>query len=535
MKQVEYEQALQALVNGNPFDAEQRLSRAVPELGALGGNDLAVRAAQHLLRLLLDGGRFTEALQVLGALLELESLGEQARAQYLATRANIYVSMGDTTKALREMDAALVLTPSDERMCATRATWRSAQAGNPESALSEMSVWADVLPRGRHLGRVERPMISQENPRRIRVAYVSGDFRNHAVRHFIEPILRHHDQAQFEIHVFMTLAEDVLTASFKHWVDSWHDASAWDDDQLFAEIQSLGIDILVDLSGHTEGARLGVFARRAAPVQVTWFGYMGTLGLPEIDWRFSDARVTPAQDEAWHVEKIWRLSSVYAYQPPVTQTQPQIRPPMADNGYVTMVCLNHSRKLSDASLALWAKLLRVNPKSGLILISAEKSTEYAPDSLNERLEVAGMPMGQVTVVPRLSAEAFMSLSRVADFALDTFPVSGGTTTLLAMSMGLPLLALDREGAGPMETLSARLLQHAGLTGGVAQTEAEYLTKAIEWSNTPQLLTSLRADLPERLRNAPFMRHEAITREVEAAYRAMLAARFSAAFEGEKQP
>lgn len=507
---------------------EESLWPVFSRLGDEAEHAEVLSAAWKLLQHFLSMGRLTEAAEVISKLLEHGELSKNTRAKCLATRANIHASFGDTESALAELKAALALTPSDERMLSNNALWQSVESPNPESACALMRSWADVLrgantsnfEQSNHEDRVSFPKTSPEG-RRLRVGYVSGDFRNHAARHFIEPILRHHDRKQFEVHAFMTLAEDELTANFKPWVDKWHDASDWTDSELLKAIKANGIDVLVDLSGHTEGARLGVFALRAAPVQITWFGYMATLGLDEMQWRLTDAVVAPQGADAWYTEKLWRLSSVYAFQPPAVRNPPQLDLPKLTNGYSTMVCLNHSRKISDHSLALWSKLLDDNPNSGLILISAEKSAAHAASSLTTRLKRAGLPLDRVSVVPRLTTEAFMSLASVADFALDTFPVSGGTTTLLALSMGLPVLAMDRAGAAPLEVLSARLLRQAGLEACVAKDEADYLAKAKQWLSQDHLLQDLRQSLPELFAAAPFMQHEAITREVEHAYRSMV--------------
>jgi predicted O-linked N-acetylglucosamine transferase (SPINDLY family) len=509
-------------------EEEQNLLSVFVRIGQAAERQEALSAGWRLLQRLLSEGRLTEAAEVIDALLARGELSAQKRAKCLATRANISASFGDVRSALQELDEALALTPTDERMLSNRALWQSASIETPEEACALMRKWAEALRdvnattsvQTEQVHGARRPDVASD-AQRIRVGYVSGDFRNHAARHFIEPILRHHDRERFEIHAFMTLAEDVLTANFKSWVDKWHDASAWTDSELFDAVKEQHIDVLVDLSGHTEGARLGVFARRAAPVQVTWFGYMATLGLDEIDWRFTDSVLAPKGAEAWYTERLWRLPSVYAYQPPAVRVKPHPEPPKCRNGYATMVCLNHSRKISDRSLALWCRLLNDNPNSGLILISAEKSEAYAPASLEARLRGAGIPPDQVSVVPRLTTEAFMSLASVADFALDTFPVSGGTTTLLAMSMGLPVLALDRKGAAPLETLSARLLTQASLRACVATDETDYLTKAKAWLSSDNLLRDLRESLPTRVASAPFMQHAEITREVERAYRTLL--------------
>jgi len=214
------------------------------------------------------------------------------------------------------------------------------------------------------------------------------------VRYFIEPFLKHHNRNDFEVFAFMTMASDEVTEFLKPYVDSWHDVQDMGAESLLDLIRKNEIDILIDLSGHTEGARLEVFAMRAAPVQVTWFGFMQTLGMKAMDWRLTDWGISPLNTENHYTEKLFRLDCMVAYAPPLN-CEAQFPSPYHQNGFVTMVSMNHLRKVSDQALLLWKDILLENPSTGLILISHYRDNDSARDSLAPRLTEVGFPMDRV--------------------------------------------------------------------------------------------------------------------------------------------
>lgn len=460
----------------------------------------------------LDAGYHVSAIAMLRSAL---NQGVEPRARLLATLANEHAIFGRYDEALEAIDAAIAMEPANEAMVANRATWLAAFEPDAECAKAHLEDWGV---RFMNPLAPSPPIAWQpyDENRRLRVAYLSGDFNHHPTRHFIAPIWRHHNREKFEVYALMTGQEDAFSQGLQSLVEHWIHVGTQTDDQLLALIRQIGIDVLVDLSGHTQGGRLGVFARRAAPVQMTWFAYMQTLGMREMDWRLTDASIAPPGEGVAYTERLMYLSSVYAYEPP-QDLKPVAPLPARKNGHVTMACLNHTRKLSDEVLTVWARILASNPKAGLIIVSAERDPERATESLSQQLLRAGLPLGQVSVVPRLNMGVFMALSEVVDFALETFPISGGTTTLHALAMGLPSLCLDEGRARPLSTLSARIMKQAGLLECVVYDAEAYVQRASEWINQPSQIEDLRQRARPALEKSPMMRHQKITAELEQAY------------------
>lgn len=182
-----------------------------------------------------------------------------------------------------------------------------------------------------------------------------------------------------------------------------------------------------------------------------------------------------------------------------------------------MVCLNDNRKVSDQSLKLWSKVLNKNPNAGLIIISSDRREEFADQSLRPRLREFGLPDDRVSVIPRLNFQSYLNLSSIADFALDTTPVSGGTTTLLGVSIGLPTLCLSKPGSGPLSTLSSALMRHIKLNQSITGNEDEYVDTASLWISELSTVEDLRARCLEGLKGSALLRHRQITLELETAF------------------
>ena len=434
----------------------------------------------------------------------------------MAIAASRFMSTGDSKSAISALTQAFTLNPNNEVIALNLTLWTAASIADPLKARGIIECWSkrflDPLTMSSRVMRLGRTALG----RRYRVGYVSADFNNHPSRFFIQPILKHHNKARFEIHAFMTGESDVFTDGLRPLVEHWHDVGALSDEELFALIHAIGIDVLIDLSGHTKGQRLGVFARRAAPVQMTWFGYMQTLGMKAMDWRITDSMISPPGSDQFYTEKLLRISSHYAFQPPVNMPEP---PPLParENGFVTMVCLNDTRKVSDESLALWSKILHDNQNAGLIIISAERSEEFADESLRPRLKLFQLPDDRVSVVPRLNFQTYLNLSAIADFAVDTTPISGGTTTLLGISIGLPTLCLNKPDLGTLSTLSAAMMRQIGLDDCIATDKALFIEKASSWINDWDFIDQLRHRCLSGLKTSPLLQHATITRELEQAY------------------
>jgi len=354
--------------------------------------------------------------------------------------------------------------------------------------------------------------------RPLRIGYVSGDMREHSIAFFMTSVFAHHDKNQVAVSVFSTSKiQDAYTAHLKTLVPDWHDVSALDDDGLFKLVRQQKIDVLVDLSGHTEGQRLFVFARRAAPIQVTWLGFMGTLGMQAMDYRLTDLGTDPAGNDQYYVETLFRLNCMASYIPPA-DTPLRLEPPILENGAPTLISLNNSKKITDKVLQLWGRILDQRPDTTLIIHVQELTTEDAIASMQPRLERLGLPLDQIIISPSVPLSEFMQRGFVADIALDTSPISGGTTTLHALWMGLPIIAFDAQDITSSST--ARILQGLGLGDWVAQNDDAYIAKVLALMDNPELLTLHRKNIRTIMQSSGLMDYQARCLELERAYRLM---------------
>ena len=370
---------------------------------------------------------------------------------------------------------------------------------------------------GRRHHRPTRPHANPRAPeRRLRVGYVSGDFRRHVVGFFVEPVLAAHDREVVSIHCYSeTRRPDAATARLKAMAESWCDTAGLGDEAMAARIRADGIDILVDLAGHSAFNRLPVFALKPAPLQATWLGYPGTTGLAAMDYRLVDPVSDPeGSADTLATEALVRLRDGFlCYQPPPAP-EPEREP-----GPLTFGSFNNLNKLSPPVLTLWAELLRRLPKTHLLLKSRQLADDAVARTLRRAFEKRGIA-GERLALRGWTAgpEAHLETYRRVDIALDPFPYAGTTTTCEALWMGVPVVTLagDRHAA----RVGASLLSHLGLEELIAADEAEYLEIAASLAANPGPRALLRASLRSRIVASPLGNAAALARRLEAAYRTM---------------
>lgn len=378
------------------------------------------------------------------------------------------------------------------------------------------------LRHARHLAPATPSHGNSPDPgRRLRIGYVSPDLRGHSCAFFLRSLYHRHDRQRFEIYSYScTDSPDTFTQYFKEQSDHWRDLNDISDEKAAGLIRADGIDILVDLAGHSARNRMLVFARKPAPVQVTWLGYPTTTGLDTIDWRLTDAWLTPDDTTERFSERLYRLprlSHCYTIQANIT---PEVQPgPCDTNGIITFGSFNNFAKVSDATLRLWAGVLAAAPEARLRLKSRNIKGGEAEESFVGRFRAAGGDVGRLDVT---SGEEYTRhhLARYAeiDIALDTFPYGGMTTSCEAMSMGVPVITLlgDRT-AG---RYAASLLDAVGLGDLIARSPEEYAAIAARLAADRDRLRSLRFTLRERMRASPLGDEPGFTRAMEDAYRDM---------------
>lgn len=359
------------------------------------------------------------------------------------------------------------------------------------------------------------PVHSREG-RLLRIGYVSADFREHPVAYFLEPILANHDHQRFEIFCYADVVRpDYLTQRLQGYADQWRSLVGSSDAQAAEMIRRDGIDILLDLAGHTGGNRLLTFARKPAPIQASYLGYLGTTGLPTMNYYLTDAYVDPpGLSEAHYEEQLIRLPECgFCYQPgPAPEVSAEL--PARQSGRMTFASLNTVAKLSEEVLSLWARIVTGVPGARLLLRSG--TGRQGEERLHDALDRHNLSSERVLLLrPTPTRFDYLKLYQTVDLCLDPFPYNGVTTTCDALWMGVPVLTL----AGRMNVSrqGLRFLCNVGLKGLIAETSDHYAQLAVELGNNLNRLSALRAGLRERMSRSPLMDAQRLTRSLEAAY------------------
>lgn len=368
--------------------------------------------------------------------------------------------------------------------------------------------------------RRAEPFGNDPNPeRRLRVGYVSADFYRHPVALFAIPLLERHDRSVCQIFGYSTgTTQDGVTRQLQSLVDAWRDAASMSDLELLDAIARDEIDILVDLTGLSgHFFRTGVFARQAAPVQVTWLGYPNTTGTTRMQYRLADNTTDPPGcTDRYHSEALVRLPhSQWCYRPFVSVDGAEA-PPIERNGFVTFGSFNEFTKLSPSILRLWTDVLARLPDSRFVI--ARVSDGPAKDSLIRELERAGIASDRISFPPPVALEEYYRRLGSVDIALDSAPYSGCTTTCDTLWMGVPVLTLP--GAQSASRSSASILTTLGLADWIASTPEDYVRLAVEFARDEANITMLRKSLRTRMLASPLMDEPRFARDVEAAYRRM---------------
>ena len=390
----------------------------------------------------------------------------------------------------------------------------------PETIFKAHAVWAQrhadpLLPTGKRYAN------QRDSERRLRVGYVSPDFCAHSVAFFAEPLIREHDRDRFEVFCYHAAARsDVVTERLKGTADRWRSLVGVEDPQAAALIEQDGIDILVDLTGHTANNRLSLFARKPAPVQATWLGYPDTTGMRAIGWRLSDAIAEPpGEADRLSAERIVRLPhGFHSYRPPV-DAGPPAEPPLRANCHVTFGSFNNTSKVTGEVVRVWSEILKRVPDSRLIVKSAQMGDEETRRRYLNTFVQFGIDAGRIELLARINAaDGHLRAYDRIDIGLDPFPYNGTTTTCEALWMGVPVVTVT--GANHVARVGASLLTHCGLTELVASDEAGYIATAVALAEDPERLAQLRRTMRDRLNAAPLTDYKGFARSVETAYLAM---------------
>jgi predicted O-linked N-acetylglucosamine transferase (SPINDLY family) len=433
--------------------------------------------------------------------------------------ANCYNQLGRMAEAVRHYRETYRLAPDfPEAQASVLACMNYDPDCRPERAAAEHRRWAERVAAA-YYPKFAHHENSPDPQRRLRVGYVSPDLRRHPVSAIFAPILAAHDRSQVEATCYYNFSgEDAVTLHLRSLADRWRPVADLDDAALCAQIRADGIDILVDLAGHTAHNRLLAFARKPAPIQVSWLGYFNTTGLATMDYFISDPWSSPAGQERHYVERLLRLPHTrFCYQPP--EYMPEVAPLPADSrGQITFGCLNNLAKLNEKVLALWGEVLHAVPNSRLLLQAA------ALDDAPNRAHFGALCARHGIAPHRLELRGYAPAKQAAasyaeiDIALDPFPFCGGMTSLEALWLGVPVITLAGETIASRQ--SASMLMNLGLPELIAPHGAGYLRCAAQLAQDLPGLARLRGGLRPRFAASPLMDYAGCARALETAYRDM---------------
>ena len=387
----------------------------------------------------------------------------------------------------------------------------------------EHLAWARTHAGGRPLPQPS-PGVPGEgvSEKRLRVGLVSADFRQHSVAYFLEPVLEEREGNKLEVICYSDVQEpDAVTHRIEKLSDRWRDWRGVSNDRAAEMVRADGIDVLVDLAGHTGMNRLTMFAGRAAPLQVSWLGYPDTTGIAAMDYRVTDVWADPMGDgDVFHTEKLIRLQRcAWCYRP--AKSSPAVGPLAASrNGYVTFGSFNMLAKINEELLALWARILRQAPRSRLLLKAQGLEDRAARYRIIDTMAKNGIDESRIELRDRApSLDEHFKTYHAVDVALDSFPYHGTTTTCDALWMGVPVVAL--RGDRHVSRVGVSLLSSVGLEELIARDADEYVQMARELARDVKRMTELRRVLRERMRRSPLLDGKEMARTLEGVFRCLV--------------
>ena len=514
-----------ALRPDNPR-AHLNLGAVLKDLGRLGES---AECSRRALALQPD---YPEALTNLGMVLRLQGRPGEAedifrralavKPDFVAARMGLAMSLcdqGDMRGAEQGLREALAQTPDSLE---ARSALLFVLNYQPGRAAAELLEEARLF--GQVASRQARPFAAwsgtPEAGRRLKVGFVSGDFCQHPVGQFIEHVLAALGNAhagRLELHAYHAQHyTDGLTERLKALFKGWRMVAGMSDAALAEQIHRDGIDILIDLSGHTSYNRLPVFAWRPAPVQMTWLGYLATTGVPGMDYLLADEQVLPVAAEAAFTECIVRMPKSYVCFTPPRDEAPVVALPALAQGGVTFGSFNNLSKLNDEVLALWARILIAVPSSRLLLKARQLADEAVRGRLTGFFEARGVAADRLLLLGHVPRDAHLAIYGQVDIGLDPFPYPGITTTVEALWMGVPVVSLV--GTTFMARQGVGLLTHVGLEDWLADSAEAYLATAVRQAAEIEALARLRGELRARLQASPVFDQHAFARDFEAMLR-----------------
>lgn len=493
---------------GLTLESEGRISEALDAFrAAIRCNPRFTDAHNNLALAFHAKHRFDEAISAYRDALSLKP----SNPRILNNLGNALRETGDLAGAIATLRLAADLSAIDPTPHSNLIYSMHYQPGVDQHALrAEEQRWS--LKYAAPIKPLIKPHTNLRDPdRKLRIGYVSPDFRDHCQSFFTLPLLRNRDRGRFEVTCYSNVFRpDAVTAQIQQQVDHWRDISILSDQQAADLVRADHIDILIDLTLHMSANRLLLFAHKPAPVQASWLGYPGSTGLETIDYRVSDPYLDPpGMDESVCAEQTIRLSNAFwCYAPP--SEEPAVgQLPANRNGHITFGCLNSFYKINDEVLALWSEVLKKVSTSRMLILADEGKHRTR---MLEAISSMGIDPSRITFEVECPRTAYLDLYNRVDISLDTFPYNGHTTTLDSLWMGVPVVTFP--GSMAVSRGSFSILQNVGLTELIGSGREQYVTIAAELANNPEKLSTIRSALRERLRASPLMDAARFTKDFE---------------------
>ncbi len=427
---------------------------------------------------------------------------------------DIYKNLGDIEAAKESYFCALALKPdSIEAISGLLFTSNYTAETNTQEDYNLAVRYGEVC--SNKATQVYSTWLVDKTPPRLKIGFVSGDFRKHPVSYFLESFLKELNSEKLELIAYPTHHQtDTTTEAMRKLFAKWSPIYGLSDEAAAKHIHQDAVHILIDLSGHTNHNRLPVFAYKPAPIQVSWLGYFATTGVKEIDYILADKYVAPIIDDAYFVEKIWRLPDGY-----LCFTQPKEAPPINDlpaiqNQYVTFGCFNNLSKINDKVIDLWAQILQKLPNAKLMLKNKALADSAIALSIQEKFTFFGANADQLILEGPCSRAELLSAYNKIDIALDPFPYPGGTTSIESLWMGVPVIT--KAGNTFLSRVGESIAHNTYQTEWIAKDNEEYIQKALYFASDFRHLAKIRLKMRDQLLNSPAMLANQFAKNFETA-------------------
>ncbi len=464
--------------------------------------------------LLLKKGEISKAEHILNKAAELYP----GNSDILTTAGNLYRESGKPEKAFKTYKTAESYTSESIVTLSNKILTTNYFFTSRSDSFSIHTEFQTVFGKF-HSDKQIKPQ-SPEN-RRLKIAYLSKDFKTHSVAYFAEPLLRMHSREEFQIYALSdVMRPDHITKRLSNLDLIWKDTTQMTNQALLKYIRGEEIDILIDLGGHTNGVRLPVFMMRAAPVQITYLGYPNTTGIKNMDWRICDNLSDPKENSSFYTEELYRLPDTFLSYLPPAKTPGTKESPVKHKGYFTFGSFNNISKYSNKTIELWSSIIKEIPGSKLLLKAKQFRDEGIKKEFTRRFSEYGVDTPNILFRPHTSSvQDHLKTYNEIDIALDPYPYNGTTTTLEALWMGVPVIT--RYSSIHASRVGLSILSAAGLSSLASDSDRKYIKTAIYFAEHPERLNPLHKNLRNSLLNSPVCRYKDFVLNFEHSLKEMI--------------